>query len=121
MKRFTKFLYVLAGLVLMGYGFLSYDLLFWGRVPAWLTLQQIVYIALAGFILTVLIGFLLFAKGFSPDAAYPPSSTSATAALSAFRRKPCAISPMLPSSALAAFWKIACACVCSAANSPAIM
>lgn len=63
MKRFTKFLYVLAGLVLMGYGFLSYDLLFWGRVPAWLTLQQIVYIALAGFILTVLIGFLLFAKG----------------------------------------------------------
>ena len=46
MKRFTKFLYVLAGLVLMGYGFLSYDLLFWGRVPAWLTLQQIVYIFL---------------------------------------------------------------------------
>ena len=29
MKRFTKFLYVFAGLVLMGYGFLSYDLLIW--------------------------------------------------------------------------------------------
>lgn len=63
MKRLTKFLYALAGIVLMAYGFLSYELLFWGRSPTWLSPAQLVYIVLAGFILTVLIGFLLFSKG----------------------------------------------------------
>lgn len=63
MKRITKCIYCLAGLILMAYAFLTYDLLFWGRVPAWLSQDVLIIAALAGFILTAIIGFLLFAKG----------------------------------------------------------
>lgn len=63
MKRITKCIYCLAGLLLMAYAFLTYDLLFWGRVPAWLSQNTLVIAALAGFVLTVLIGFVIFAKG----------------------------------------------------------
>lgn len=63
MKRITKCIYCLAGLILMAYAFLTYDLLFWGRVPAWLSQDVLIIAALAGFILTSIIGFLLFAKG----------------------------------------------------------
>ena len=63
MKRITKFLYCLVGLLLMAYAFASYDLLFWGRVPAWVTPYMLVYAMIAGFLITALIGFWLFAKG----------------------------------------------------------
>lgn len=63
MKRLTKFLYCLAGLLLMAYAFASYDLLFWGQAPAWIPPYALVYAMLAGFILCLAIGFFLFAKG----------------------------------------------------------
>lgn len=63
MKRITKFIYCLAGLLLMDYAFLTYDLLFWGMVPAGISQPMLVMIVLGGFILTAFIGFLIFAKG----------------------------------------------------------
>lgn len=63
MKRITKFFYCLAGLILIAYGFATYDLLFWGRVPSWLGMTQIIYGCIVGFVCTVAIGFWLFAKG----------------------------------------------------------
>lgn len=63
MKRITKFFYCIVGLLLIAYAFWTYNLLFWGLVPGWLTMPQLVYATIAGFVLTAVIGFWLFAKG----------------------------------------------------------
>ena len=58
MKRLTKFLYCLVGLILLAYAFASYYLLFWGAPPAWLPLMAQVYLLLAGCGVTIAVGFL---------------------------------------------------------------
>lgn len=63
MKRLTKFLYCLVGLILLAYAFASYYLLFWGAPPAWLPLMTQVYLLLAGCGVTIAVGFWLFARG----------------------------------------------------------
>lgn len=63
MKRISKLLYVLAGLVLIAYALASYYLMFWGMVPSWLSPYRFTVLVLIGIALTVLIGLFLFAKG----------------------------------------------------------
>ena len=63
MKRISKLLYALAGLVLIAYALASYYLLFWGLTPTWLSPYQFTLLVLIGIVLTVFIGLFLFAKG----------------------------------------------------------
>lgn len=63
MKRMTKFLYCLIGLILLAYAFATYYLLFWGGVPEWLPLPLAVYLLLAGCGVSIAAGFWLFARG----------------------------------------------------------